>query len=69
MNTTMASISACPSNSLATPTLFDKITLERVPSETALHDHLGQLLTYPGGHDANVVIWLVKEFGDEPPRV
>ena len=29
------------------------------------HDHLGKLLTYAGGYDANVVVWVAKNFKDE----
>ncbi len=29
------------------------------------HTHLGQLLTYAAGFDANVIVWLTKEFRDE----
>ena len=29
------------------------------------HAHLGQLLTYAAGFDANVMVWIAKEFRDE----
>lgn len=33
--------------------------------ETTDHNHLGQLLTYAAGFDANVVVWMTREFRDE----
>lgn len=33
--------------------------------ESTDHRHLGQLLTYAAGYDANVIVWLTQDFGDE----
>ena len=33
--------------------------------EPTNHAHLGQLLTYAGGYDANVIVWVAKNFRDE----
>ncbi len=33
--------------------------------ENTNHDHLGKIITYASGHDAEIVIWLVKNVRDE----
>ena len=33
--------------------------------ETTDHKHLGQLITYTSGHDAKIVIWIVKDVREE----
>ncbi len=60
-----ASVGSFSLDLLARESVTDRTVIIENQLEPTNHDHLGKLLTYAGGSDANVIVWLAKNFRDE----
>ena len=62
---TEASVGGYSLDVLATDLSQNRQVIIENQLEATNHTHLGQLLTYAAGYDANVIVWLTREFRDE----
>ena len=65
LKATEASVGAFALDVLATVVNSDKNVAIENQLEATDHDHLGKLLTYASGYNADVVVWLAKAIRDE----
>ena len=60
-----ASVGSFSLDLLARESVTDRTVIIENQLEPTNHDHLGKLLTYAGGSEANVIVWVAKNFRDE----
>lgn len=62
---TEAKIGSFNTDILAKDTYSDDIIIIENQLEQTDHDHLGKIITYASGHNANTIIWIVKDVREE----
>ena len=65
LETQEASVGSFSLDLLARVSETDRTVVIENQLESTDHDHLGKLLTYAGGFDANVIVWVAKSFNDK----
>lgn len=65
LNRTEAPVGGYSADILAEEENTGKIIIIENQLETTNHDHLGKIITYASGYDAEIIIWIVKDVREE----
>lgn len=65
LNRTEAPVGKYSADILAEDENTGRIIIIENQLETTDHDHLGKIITYASGHDAEIILWIVKDVREE----